>query len=189
MSVKGENLCLLVGDQEAHSYNIYVMTKYGVRESWCKIYTIPDPPKMDKFGPCWKTFCFTNNGRILLQGEMDYLLLYDPKRARFAKLKVHRYLTRRSTAIHAYVPSLMPISSILGENVVAKKTSLIEAILAAPAPSDFAPSNVYSQEFSSCFSFALSRILCLFCPKFLFSWAYHHLVPKKWLFHWWICAT
>ncbi|KAK9138248.1 hypothetical protein Sjap_008842 [Stephania japonica] len=91
------------------SSDLYVMKEYGVRDSWCKLYTIPETLVTNMFR-LWSIVCFTDNGQILLQeNHQNNLAIYDPKSG-LAVLDDDDYLNMVSaliTAVSTFINRLL----------------------------------------------------------------------------------
>ncbi|KAK9160184.1 hypothetical protein Syun_006525 [Stephania yunnanensis] len=94
LSKWGESICLFIKDCREWSSHIFVMKEYGVRDSWSKLYTIPEAPiPLIPEAPCtnprrqcWSLVCFIEDEKILLTGVysieilIDFWLLLFPKK-------------------------------------------------------------------------------------------------------------
>ncbi|KAK9160081.1 hypothetical protein Syun_006422 [Stephania yunnanensis] len=119
LSMWRENLCLFVQDLRDCSSHIFVMKEYGARDSWCKMYSIPDQTlKKYKRYRLWSMVCFIDDGKILLQHEhvsRPKVVLYDTKSCKFDELELREDLEsvlKKWSDVYAYVPSLVPIKDI-----------------------------------------------------------------------------
>ncbi|PIA31556.1 hypothetical protein AQUCO_04900096v1 [Aquilegia coerulea] len=75
LGVLGKNLCLLTDN--SNQSDVWVMKDFGVKESWCKLFTIPKLMGMDPF--FLEVVCFSKSGELLLNYRNRVLLLYNTK--------------------------------------------------------------------------------------------------------------
>ncbi|KAK9137898.1 hypothetical protein Sjap_008492 [Stephania japonica] len=120
LSIWGESICLFIKDCKERSSHIFVMKEYGVRDSWCKLCTIPEAPipKAPKrnipHAEYWSIVCFVDDHKILLQQKGLYnLFLYDTRSDKFVELELHKdiknFFDEAYCFVCAYIPSLVPI--------------------------------------------------------------------------------
>ncbi|KAK9102718.1 hypothetical protein Sjap_019972 [Stephania japonica] len=105
--VRGESIYLFIDDLRVSAFNIFAIEEYGVRDSWCQLYTIPD-----SVGTLFDTFCFMDDGKILLHENRSDPVLYDPKSGESMQIKIWECLSGNLInwfSIHAYTPSLVSI--------------------------------------------------------------------------------
>ncbi|KAK9131430.1 hypothetical protein Sjap_011917 [Stephania japonica] len=100
--------------------DIIVMKEYGVKESWCELYTISeesvdwkprDPFNVPRDGCGMKLVCFTSNDKIVLQLDDQHLFLYDPVCGVGNKLRISEgaplhVLNKNKCYIQPYMPNL-----------------------------------------------------------------------------------
>lgn len=97
------------------AYELWVMKKYGVSESWTKLY------KIDKPQSIWWPLGFTTRGKIFIRGECRHggngLLIYNPHCETFKCIGVH--LPHYAIQVLTFVESIItpaPQSAIMGRS-------------------------------------------------------------------------
>ncbi|KAK9160751.1 hypothetical protein Syun_007092 [Stephania yunnanensis] len=67
---------------------VWVMKRYGVGESWTRLFLIGQPT-YNQFLGYIKPLCISKNGEILLDKDGEHLILYDPKDGRVRNISIH----------------------------------------------------------------------------------------------------
>ncbi|KAI8561468.1 hypothetical protein RHMOL_Rhmol04G0342100 [Rhododendron molle] len=85
MIVLGGWLCVVDHFRESHS-DVWVMKEYGVKESWTKLFVVPNVAGGEFFFHCFELLCFTKGGEVIMKLDSEKLVIYDPKQNTYKRI-------------------------------------------------------------------------------------------------------
>ncbi|XP_026424668.1 F-box protein CPR1-like [Papaver somniferum] len=106
MAVLEGCLCVLANFEE--TFEVWVMSDYGVTDSWTKLHSITNESIMCDSFFCMELIGSFKNGEILFRNSNN-VILYDPKYGTARNPNVHRSMVQR---VMTYFESLISLNSI-----------------------------------------------------------------------------
>ncbi|KAJ4980874.1 hypothetical protein NE237_031711 [Protea cynaroides] len=107
LGVLGGQLCVLC-PYPGFLLDVWVMKDYGVRGSWEKQFSIQQPCGMRHNLYFLRPMCYSKNGEVIFQMDINTLVLYDPRTGRARNLRIHGVPDKFYTEF--YVGSLVPLN-------------------------------------------------------------------------------
>jgi F-box interacting protein len=86
LAVLGGCLCVIHNCQESHA-DVWVMKEYGVKESWTKLFVVPNLPGDFNFH-YFTLLCYTKDEDVLMVLNSKKLVVYNPKLNRFTSIGI-----------------------------------------------------------------------------------------------------
>ncbi|XP_058189863.1 F-box protein CPR1-like isoform X2 [Rhododendron vialii] len=84
LGVLGGWLCMVTYHRTNHA-DVWVMKKYGVKESWTKLFVLPNEP--GKFMP----LCYASDGEVVMVLDLEKLVSYDLKECSYKTIDIALY--------------------------------------------------------------------------------------------------
>ncbi|XP_059649203.1 F-box protein At3g07870-like isoform X2 [Cornus florida] len=112
--------CLCICDASGYdndTIDIWVMKKYGVRESWTKVFSIDNQPHQGRSRGLYQPINYLKNGAVLMFHYLKCVLIcYDTERSKFKYLKICGAESKFEAI--SYAPSFISLKeAIVGDNV------------------------------------------------------------------------
>ncbi|XP_042477613.1 F-box protein CPR1-like [Macadamia integrifolia] len=118
LGVLGGQLCVVC---EFWSLEFWVMKDYGVRDSWVKQFSMEEHPLVNS--AFIRPICYSKNGEVILEVDIDVLVAYDPHRRRSRDL----ISVQDGIQTEIYIGSLVPVNAKDGtEEAGTKKEEVAE---------------------------------------------------------------
>lgn len=102
LGVLGGWLCVV--DHLKSRSDIWVMKEYGVKESWTKLFVVPNVPG-EFFFHSFELLCYTKDGELVMVLNSNLLVFYNPELNSYKRIGIPQ--TCRSFHAAFYVESLV----------------------------------------------------------------------------------
>ncbi|KAI8561480.1 hypothetical protein RHMOL_Rhmol04G0343300 [Rhododendron molle] len=90
LGVLGGWLCVVDHSWGSHS-DVLVMKKYGVKESWTKLFVLPSEPGEFYFPPFCRIYTmllYTKDGEVVMVLNSEKLMIFNPKQNRYKQIEI-----------------------------------------------------------------------------------------------------
>ncbi|XP_058213029.1 F-box/kelch-repeat protein At3g06240-like isoform X2 [Rhododendron vialii] len=78
LGVLGGWLCVVHQSWGSHS-DVWVMKEYDVKESWTKLFVVPNVAGGEFYSQHLEPLCFTKGGEVIMKWDLEKLVIYNPK--------------------------------------------------------------------------------------------------------------
>jgi hypothetical protein len=108
VSLLGGCLCITVNDEnliQTDKVDVWVMKEYGVRDSWCKLFSCSNKALL-----CSKPLCYSSDkNKVLLETHFKKLFWYDLKSEKFTRVLGTPKFNEAMIFVGSLLPPPLPI--------------------------------------------------------------------------------